>query len=232
MVKDNCDAINESHSMRAEFEYIIMLDTHNIVKNAEKAMILVLCEDLFSFSHHSFLLRGCQLLTASAFCDFNKVSERFEIPKAILNKVLRLSAVNSVARIFPVDGGARGLAVLRGHTFSFVRLVNIKHDPYFRDEGFNFHYNGPECRLDPTDAIFVDVIHTDGNDITGAGQMLEVEIKNYSFRFRPCCIWVEPAAPEGGGGRGRCPPYDFFFVCLSARTSFMYVDDNNTPTPL
>ena len=25
MVKDNCDAINESHYIRAEFEYIIML---------------------------------------------------------------------------------------------------------------------------------------------------------------------------------------------------------------
>lgn len=55
--------------------------------------------------------------------------------------------------------------------------------PCFRDEGFEFRDNGPDCRLDPTDAIFVDVIHTDANEITGLGQMLQVSDQFYSGDF-------------------------------------------------
>eukprot|EP00057_Strongylocentrotus_purpuratus_P035015 XP_797417.3 PREDICTED: pancreatic lipase-related protein 2 [Strongylocentrotus purpuratus] len=63
--------------------------------------------------------------------------------------------------------------------------------PYFRDElGFEFFNNGPECRLDPTDAIFVDVIHTDGNDIIGAGQMGQLGHQDFypnGGRHQPGC---------------------------------------------
>ncbi|XP_071493847.1 pancreatic lipase-related protein 2-like [Diadema antillarum] len=67
--------------------------------------------------------------------------------------------------------------------------------PYYRDEGFDFRYNGPQCRLDKTDALFVDVLHTDGNDITGLGQMLELGHQDFypnGGRRQPGCTDFEP----------------------------------------
>ncbi|XP_789118.3 pancreatic lipase-related protein 2 [Strongylocentrotus purpuratus] len=55
--------------------------------------------------------------------------------------------------------------------------------PFFRDDE-------PECRLDPTDALFVDVIHGDGNDNIGLGTSLPMGHQDFypnGGRHQPAC---------------------------------------------
>ncbi|XP_788536.1 pancreatic triacylglycerol lipase [Strongylocentrotus purpuratus] len=82
--------------------------------------------------------------------------------------------------------------------------------PFFRDEGFEFRDNGPECRLDPTDAIFVDVIHTDANEITGLGQMLQLGHIDFY--------------PNGGRRQAGCNRADLFSGCSHSRSWKLFTE--------
>nr|XP_054766047.1 pancreatic triacylglycerol lipase-like isoform X2 [Lytechinus pictus] len=82
--------------------------------------------------------------------------------------------------------------------------------PYFRDEGFDFRDNGPDCRLDPTDAIFVDVIHTDANDITGLGQMLPLGHQDFY--------------PNGGRKQAGCNLIDLLSGCSHSRAWKLFTE--------
>eukprot|EP00057_Strongylocentrotus_purpuratus_P028047 XP_011682521.1 PREDICTED: pancreatic lipase-related protein 2-like [Strongylocentrotus purpuratus] len=82
--------------------------------------------------------------------------------------------------------------------------------PNFRDEGFDFRDNGPECRLDPTDAIFVDVMHTDGNDGTGLGQMMQLGHQDFY--------------PNGARRQPGCGDVDFWSGCSHLRALTLFAD--------
>ncbi|XP_041477709.1 pancreatic lipase-related protein 2-like isoform X1 [Lytechinus variegatus] len=88
--------------------------------------------------------------------------------------------------------------------------------PYFRDEGFDFRNNGPQCRLDPTDAIFVDVIHTDANDITGLGQMQQMGHQDFY--------------PNGGRTQPGCTESDLLSGCSHMRAVALFSESARSTT--
>ena len=57
--------------------------------------------------------------------------------------------------------------------------------------GPNFEYNDPACRLDPTDATFVDVIHSDGETLLELGMGLQQPVK----QRLPWCLVAIPSSP-------------------------------------
>ncbi|XP_022105423.1 pancreatic lipase-related protein 2-like [Acanthaster planci] len=59
--------------------------------------------------------------------------------------------------------------------------------------GPNFENNDPKCRLDPTDAIFVDNIHSDGETLLELGMGLEQPLGHVDFY------------PNGGKEQPGCP---------------------------
>ncbi|XP_071493846.1 inactive pancreatic lipase-related protein 1-like [Diadema antillarum] len=67
--------------------------------------------------------------------------------------------------------------------------------------------DGPECRLDPTDALFVDVIHSDGNDRIGLGTSLPMGHQDFypnGGRHQSACRY---GADLGGCSHNLSPRY-------------------------
>ena len=54
VVKDNCDAINESHYIRAEFEYIIMLTRYIMLASVHHGESVAQCDPSFKPSLNSY----------------------------------------------------------------------------------------------------------------------------------------------------------------------------------
>ncbi|XP_071500993.1 pancreatic lipase-related protein 2-like [Diadema antillarum] len=93
----------------------------------------------------------------------------------------------------------------------FARITGLDPaGPYFRDNRYDFRDQGPECRLDPTDALFVDVIHTDGNDILGAGQIWQLGHQDFY--------------PNGGRHQAGCEGPDIVSGCSHMRAEYLFTD--------